>query len=209
MTDSDYSLVEAIARGDHQAFERLVNRYRNPMFNFVLRLLGDRYAAEDVTQEVFLRVYRAAPRFEAKSRVSSWIFKIAYNLSINEIKRRSRFSSLSDDAMVIMERSADPASPSDEAMARRDLEEEFMETLNELSEAQRAALLLRVQEELSYREIAEVLDVSVQSVESLLFRARRKLKHILRKDRTGATNREERRRCGVVAGRWDEGKNRE
>jgi RNA polymerase sigma-70 factor, ECF subfamily len=181
MVDSGFTLIKAIAQGDHQAFERLVKQHQNALYHFVYRYLGDRCAAEDITQEVFLRVYRAAPRFDPRARVSSWIFKIAYNLSMNELKRRNRARDLSPDAASLTRKCALEASA--ESMSRHELEEELAGALDDLSEDQRAALLLRVNQELSYREIGEVLGVSVQSVESLLFRARRRLKQNLGKKR--------------------------
>jgi len=180
MADPEYALIRAIAEGDHQAFERLVKRYQNPLCNFVYRYVGDRGTAEDITQEVFMRVYRSASRFFPKARVSSWLFKIALNLSLNELKRRQRQRL---DEMVVHDeqgyRSADAASlPATPGHAS---EEEIMATLDKLSGKQRAALLLRVNEGLSYREIGETLGLSVQSVEALIFRARRQLRASMRR----------------------------
>jgi len=80
MVDPDAVLLEAVGRGEREAFESLIRQYQGRVVNFIARYLGDRYAAEDLAQEAFLRVYRAAPRFEPKTRVSTWIFRIAYNL---------------------------------------------------------------------------------------------------------------------------------
>jgi RNA polymerase sigma-70 factor, ECF subfamily len=178
MVDLEFDLIMATAQGDHEAFERLVRRYQNPLLNFITRYLGDRSAAEDLVQEVFLKVYQAAPRFNPRGRVSSWIFKIAYNLSLNELKRRSRLRKMEDHELY-REDSADRGST--EAAACHEAAEEFLAALNDLAEDQRAALLLRVNEELSYREISEIMGASVQSVESLLFRARKRLRQSLRR----------------------------
>jgi RNA polymerase sigma-70 factor, ECF subfamily len=179
MVDTGYTLIEAIAQGDHQAFERLVRQHQNALYHFVCRTLGDRSAAEDIIQEVFLRVYRAAPRFDPRARVSTWIFKIAYNLSMNELKRRNRARELATDAAGFTGRCVVDAAAA--SRSRHELEQELAVALDHLSADQRAALLLRVNQELSYREIGEVLGVSVKSVESLLFRARRRLKQSLGK----------------------------
>ncbi|HBD10374.1 MAG TPA: RNA polymerase subunit sigma-24 [Syntrophobacteraceae bacterium] len=177
MVDPDLSLLDATGRGDPDAFESLVKRYQRPLLNFIARYLGDRSAAEDLTQEVFLRIYRAAFRFEAKTKVSTWVFRIAYNLVLTEIGRRSR----SQDLRESLSRSgaegaqgvlADP-------LERLELEEEIMNELGRLPGNQRAALLLRINEDLSYLEIGEVLGIGVQSVESLLFRARKNLRESL------------------------------
>jgi RNA polymerase sigma-70 factor (ECF subfamily) len=176
MADPEYALIRAIAAGDPEAFERLVERYQNPLCNFIYRYLGDRATAEDITQEVFMRVYRFAPRFVPTARVSSWVFQIARNLALNEIERRRR---VRVDETAVNGESGYAAWRSPAVPASSDLEQEVIGALGELPENQRAAFLLRVNEGLSYREIGEILGVSVQSVESLLFRARQRLRATL------------------------------
>jgi RNA polymerase sigma-70 factor, ECF subfamily len=172
--DTDYSLIKAIGEGDSVAFETLIRRYQKPVVSFVYKYLGDRFGAEDLAQEVFLRVYRSAPNFEPRGRASTWIFKIAYNLSMNEIARRRQFCLVAD---IDNETGIEPAAQS--STEGEELKEELMDSIRRLPEKQRAALLLKVNEGLSYLEISNVLDVSVASVESLLFRARENLRKIL------------------------------
>ncbi len=176
MDDPDLELVEATGRGDHEAFESLVKRYQRPLLNFVTRF-ADRTIAEDITQEVFLRIYRAAPRFQAKAKVSTWIFQIAYNQALTEIGRRKRQRNLNETLHQNREDSAQ--GPLSRDTERYEIEEEIMSVLGRLPDNQRAALLLRTNEGLSYREIGEILGVSIQSVESLIFRARTSLKRYL------------------------------
>lgn len=180
MEDSQLHLIRAAGKGDHEAFERIVKRYQNPLFNFIHKYLGDRYAAEDLTQEAFLRIFQAAPQFEARAgaKVSTWIFKIAYNLSMNEIKRRRRYQSFQDD-LHDKEMAGRRLSETTEL---RELEKEVMSALSNFPESQKAALLLRVNEGLSYREISGVLSVSIPSVEALIFRARKSLREHLIKE---------------------------
>lgn len=179
MVDPDVALIDASGRGDWSAFESLVRRYQYPLLSFTFRYLGDRATAEDVTQEVFLRIYRAAPRFEAKTKVSTWIFHIAYNVVLTEMARRSRQEDLCE---AVSQSREDPyQEPLYEPSESFELQEEIRSALAELPGHQRAALLLRINDDLSYREIGEVLGVGVQSVESLLFRARKNLKLILGK----------------------------
>jgi RNA polymerase sigma-70 factor (ECF subfamily) len=135
--------------------------------------MGDRFGAEDIAQEVFLRVYRAASEFEPRGKVSTWIFKIAYNLSLNELLRRSRFCPITD----IGDHGFELVEPNHTGC--KELEEEVMDAVRHLPEKQRAALLLRVNEGLSYAEIGNTLSTSISSVESLLFRARENLRKIL------------------------------
>jgi len=177
MVDPEYTLIKGIADGDREAFERLVKRYQSPLCNFVFRYLGDRAAAEDIAQEVFIRVYRHASRFSPAARVSTWLFKIARNLSLDEIRRRQRLH-LAEAARV--DDWGRVAAASSTAAASYDLEREITDALGKLPESQRAALLLRVNEGLSYREIGEVMDLSVASVESLIFRARQQLRAAMR-----------------------------
>jgi len=174
MGDPDIELLRAIAGGDHLAFKGLVERYQSRLLNFLFRYLRDRQAAEDLTQEVFLKVYQAAPRFEPRARVRTWIFTIAYNLAVNELRRRWRRRLF---RLLVPE---DPEIEAPEAGNRLELEETMAESLRLLPHNQRAALLLRVRDELSYQEIAEILGVSRASVESLLFRARDRLRRLLR-----------------------------
>ncbi len=177
MDDPESELLRAIARGDHLAFKRLVERYQSRLFNFLYRYLRDRETAEDLTQEVFLKVYQAAPRFEPRAKVRTWVFTIAYNLAVNELRRHRRRRLL---GLLVREDRGATAIEASEAGDHLELEETMTAALGLLPHNQRAALLLRVRDELSYQEIAEVLGVSRASVESLLFRARERLRRLLR-----------------------------
>ncbi len=171
----EYKLIERIGSGDSLAFEKLIERYQNPVLNFIYKYVGDRFTSEDLAQEVFLRVFSSAADFEPRGKVSTWIFKIAYNLSVNEVLRRNRACRLAEaieeDEIEIV------ALDSFEAGEQKDI---LMKSIQLLPEKQRAALLLRVNEELSYSEIGKVLSTSVSSVESLIFRARENLRKVLR-----------------------------
>jgi RNA polymerase sigma-70 factor (ECF subfamily) len=176
LAEREYDLIRAVGRGDVSAFEQLIGRYRGPVLNFVCKYTGDWFGAEDIAQEVFWRVYRAAPGFEPRGRVATWIFKIAYNLSMNEVRREKRFRGAIDD----IDNYEFPGREDD--VARREREQEIMNAVRALPDKQRAALLLRVNEELSYAEIGSVLSISVAGVESLLFRARENLRKEFQRD---------------------------
>jgi len=181
MEDPEFDLIRAIAGRDEAAFEQLVKRYQAPVITFIFRYVGDLYSAQDLAQEVFLRIFQAAPSFKPKAKVSTWVFRIAYNLSANELKRRKRMGDFhartSTGDPDIWER---PLTNHRAAARNREMEERLMSALSELSENQRAAFLLKINEGLSYREISTILDVSVASVESLIFRARSRLKQLVR-----------------------------
>ena len=179
MEGSDYKLVQAIGNGNREAFEQLVQRYQNSLFNFIYSYLGERSTAEDLTQEVFLRVFLGAGRFEPRpgASVSTWIYRIAYHLSLNEIKRRQRFLRMSSHLEKAMQERGERLSS--DVIESQALKQTIVSGLGLLPENQRAAVLLRVNEGLSYQEISDVLGVSLSSVESLLFRARQTLKQHL------------------------------
>jgi RNA polymerase sigma-70 factor (ECF subfamily) len=171
--DSEHELINAIGAGDILAFEALIKRYQEPVLNFVFKYIGDRFAAEDIAQEVFLSVYRSASGFEPKGKVSTWIFKIAYNLSVNEILHRSRLcliNGVDDLGFELVE---------PDHTIGKEIVEEVMDAVRHLPEKQRAAMLLRVNDGLSYAEISKILSISISSVESLLFRARESLRIIM------------------------------
>jgi RNA polymerase sigma-70 factor (ECF subfamily) len=174
----DRRLIEAVGTGDALAFEKLIEKYRTSILNFIYRYVGDRFTSEDLAQEVFLRVYSSAADFEPRSKVSTWIFKIAYNLSLNEILRRGRLCVLADTVEEVEKRGIEVRAP--DFLEGNELRETLMDSIRILPEKQRAALLLRVNEELSYSEIGDVLSTSVSSVESLIFRARENLRKVLR-----------------------------
>lgn len=183
MNDSDSELISGIGKGDWDAFERLVVRHQNRLLNFAYRYLGDRFAAEDIVQETFFCVHRSAAAFAVRpgTRVSTWIFKIAYHLCLNELTRRKRVRRL----VTEVRRSVEALEGSSGADAGRCLElsDAALAALNELPDNQRAALWLRVNEGLTYAEIAEVLGTTRSGVESLIFRARDTLRKKFRGDR--------------------------
>jgi RNA polymerase sigma-70 factor (ECF subfamily) len=180
MEDPEFDLIRAIAHGDEAAFEQVVRRYQNPVITFIGRYIGDFYSAQDLAQEVFLRVFQAAPQFKPRAKVSNWVFRIAYNLSTNELKRRKRMhgfhAEISAEGWGLRGRSSTSGAEAGNA----ELEKRLMTAMALLPENQRAALLLKINEGLTYLEISNVLGVSVASVESLIFRARSRLKQLVR-----------------------------
>jgi RNA polymerase sigma-70 factor, ECF subfamily len=178
MEETEFDLIKRVGAGDHRAFEYLVGKYQNSVFNFIHRYLGDQFAAEDVLQEVFLRLYQAAPCFEAGSQLSTWLFRVAYNLSMNEIKRRKRHFNLREALRSWTQASSGQSGP--DMVETMDLERNVKAALHQLPQNQKAAMLLRVGEELSYAEISEVLSISVSAAESLIFRARTRLRQLLK-----------------------------
>lgn len=174
MVDEDARLMLAFRDGDRRAFEALFARYTPRVLTFLTRMVRDRSRAEELTQDVFVRIYNAAGRYEAKARFSTWIFGIAHNLALNELARAHRRYEQGTDELAELE-SADPAPGADEQLAAERTRKQLERALAKLPERQRAALLLRSEQGLGYEEIAQALDSSISSVKSLIHRARETL----------------------------------
>jgi len=185
--DPDAALMLRVKQGDWSAFTHLVDKYKQPVMNLVYRMLRDPAEAEDLAQVVFLQVYKSADRYRVSSKFSTWMFTIARNLCLNEIRRRSRHpadsleSSQSDQDEHPARQYEDLRvfSPPDNLL-QSELEQKVEEALAELPENQRAAILLCRGEELSYEEIAKVLGCSLSATKSLIHRGRETLKQKLK-----------------------------
>src|SRR5215471_8734787 len=192
--DPDAALMLRVKQGDTDAFEQLVDKYKQPVLNLVYRMLRDATEAEDVAQTVFVQVYKSAARYQVASKFSTWLFTIARNLSLNEIRRRSRHPAESMDAphpdqedQPLHQYEDKKTFTPPESLLHGELKTKIEEALAELPENQRTAVLLCRQEELSYEEIAEVLGCSLSATKSLIHRGREVLKQRLKPYlRTGA-----------------------
>jgi RNA polymerase sigma-70 factor (ECF subfamily) len=185
--DADAQLMLRVKRGDTTAFAALVDKYKQSVLNLVARTLRDATEAEDLTQGVFVQVWKSAARYQPTAKFSTWLFTIARNLCLNELRRRARHPAEPLDAPH-PEQEGEPlhqpadartASPPD-ALLQGELERKIEEALAALPENQRTALLLCRQDELSYEEIAEVLECSLSATKSLIFRGREALKQRLK-----------------------------
>lgn len=181
-SDTDSALMQRVKGGDADAFAVLVDKYRQPVMNFVFRHVPDAAEAEDLAQVVFVQVWKSAPRYEASARFTTFLFTIAKNLCLNEIRRRNRHPAESLESGLEEESSPTQQIPdkrvtsADDAAQRTELFGKVDEALVALPEKQRTALLLCREGELSYDEIAGVLSLSVQATKSLIHRARETLK---------------------------------
>ena len=189
-TDPDAVLMLRVKRGDRAAFAELVEKHKQPLFNFVFRTLRDETETEDVAQNTFLQVWKARARYQRTAKFTTWLFTIARNLCLNEIRRRSRHPAESIEEMHAehedqprqqYEDKTHLAAP--EKLLHGELAAKIEQALAELPENQRTAILLCRQDEMSYEEIAEVLDCSLSATKSLIHRGREvlkeKLKHYL------------------------------
>jgi RNA polymerase sigma-70 factor (ECF subfamily) len=176
----------AFQNGQQAAFRRLVERNQAKIFATIYRLVGDRGRAEDLTQEVFLRVFRPAARYKPMARFSTWLYRIAANVALNAIRaeRKRKMAGLEvpegDDGSswhrnVPDIRAAAPHSHLDVA----ELQAKLSQAIAALPENQRIAITLNKYEHMSYQQIADILDVSTMAVKSLLARARCNLRRAM------------------------------
>lgn len=175
--DSDQQLVKRVQQGDKRAFDLLVLRYQHRIAGLVSRFIHDSHEVQDVTQEAFIKAYRALPGFRGESQFYTWLYRIAINTAKNYLVARKRRPPSGDvdidDAMFFEDQSAlkDIASPERNLMS-----EQLMAVVNDaikmLPEDLRTALTLREYDDLSYEEIAEVMECPVGTVRSRIFRAR-------------------------------------
>ncbi len=182
---STEDLMVLIAGGDDRSFELLVARHQTKVLNLIYRFVGDRSRAQDLAQEVFLQVWTSAKTYEPRAKFTTWIYRIAVNRCLNELKSSrlrkwlpSRLFSAENDRAVEETLPSDSPSPED-ILLSEERSRLISEALQRLPANQRMALVLKKYDGLSYNEIAEMLDCSVSAVESLLVRAKRSLREKL------------------------------
>lgn len=185
LIDPDVQLMLRVKDGDESAFAELVSRYQNRLISIFMNLVDERSAAEDLAQEVFLRIYRARNGYEPNARFATWVFRIAHNLASNSRRSKGRRKEVSLDAddagtqrpgsheELLKEKSSlMPARQLD----RSELQQRVREAMRSLGERQQMALLLHKFEEMSYEDIAETMEITPSAVKSLLARARENLR---------------------------------
>jgi len=170
-----------VKAGDQQSFELLLQRYRTPLVNFLYRMVRSREQAEDLAQEVFLRVYRAREDYEPSAKFTTWLFRIATNLALNSLRdHRYQKLEISMDAPIVADAEDGDERPMEVADEHPDIEQHLVEearkkmirhAIEKLPEKQRAAVLLHKYQELDYSEISKILQCSESALKSLLFRA--------------------------------------
>jgi len=184
----DAVLVERCRQGDSGAMERLILKYQNRIYNTILRMCANEDDAAELTQETFVKVIENIDRFAGRSSFYTWAFRIAVNLTLNYRQRAARFahSSLDEDEYnwqtktQLKQYLSDESSPDPAAVAQnQELWQIVTQALQELDETQRAVIILRDIEQMSYAQIAKVLNVELGTVKSRISRARSTLRGIL------------------------------
>ena len=175
----DVRLMVLVASGDTVAFEALIERHQTLVAGTVARMLGSNSDVEDIAQQVFIRVWKSASRYVARAKFTTWLLKITRNLVFNEMRRAKRHPhvpvQIDPEAEELPLRDEMTATP-DATLLQEELQSKIDSAIAQLPDTQRMALVLRRYQELSYEEIAEVLELSVPAVKSLLFRARTELR---------------------------------
>ena len=173
-TGDDASLVDRLRHGDPRAFENLVIAYQHRVFGVALRMLGNRAEAEELAQEVFLRVHRAIGEFRGESKLATWLYAITSRLCLNRLASGERRMARQGEETLTRLASSE-IGPAAE-MERGELETALHRAIAELSEERRIVVVLRDLEGLSYEEIAAALDLELGTVRSRLHRARMDLR---------------------------------
>ena len=167
LTQPDHGVLRKAQRGDERAFSLIVRAYEQPVFNYVLRLVGDRNLAEDLTQEVFLRVYQGLPGFSDRSRFTTWLFQVTKNRVLDELRaleRRPRAVVALDDIP--------PLEAVDQPLERTETIDAVWRAVESLTGDLKMALLLRDIVGLSYTEIGDSLEITLATVKWRIYKAR-------------------------------------
>jgi RNA polymerase sigma-70 factor (ECF subfamily) len=180
----DVRLMRQVSEGDTSAFEQLIERHQSLVAGTVARMLGSSSEVEDIAQQVFIRVWKSARRYVPRAKFTTWLLKITRNLVFNELRRSKRHAHVPLQTEPGAEEFPlkDETNPTpDASLLESELQRTIEEAITELPESQRMALILRRYEQLSYEQIADILDLSVPAVKSVLFRARTELRARLSK----------------------------
>lgn len=178
---NDRQVFTRILKGDEAAAREFMHRYLSPILNYAFKMIGEKAAAEDATHETFLKVWQNADKWQDRGHSpKSWVFKIAHNVCVDHLRKNRRVTTDNGILETLEDRSQSAAQSLQENQERLSLRQ----ALNELSERQRSAIILKYFEDLSLKEIATNLECSVEAVESLLSRGKRQLAKKLSDEKT-------------------------
>lgn len=189
LIEEEAALVRRCLSGQDEAFEELVGRFQQMVYNLAYRFLGGREEAEDLSQEVFLKVFHALKTFRQASSLKTWIYRITTNMALNRLKKMRRRqqhrqvsldSKISDDLPPLSESISNGSPGPDAGMRSADIHQRLQQALDELSAEQKAVVVLRDIEGLRYDEIAEALSINIGTVKSRLARGRSNVQDKLR-----------------------------
>lgn len=187
--DEDIRFMLELKAGNKKAFDFILDKYEKPILNYIYRFTGSKEDAKDLTQDIFIKVYNAALKYTPAAKFTTWLYRIASNISIDFLRRRKvsgNPASLdeefqAEDGKYKQEIADKDAGNSLETAVKEENDIQIQKSLMSLPENQRAAIVLKIYEDKTYAEIAVIIGVSVSSVESLIFRARQALKEKLKR----------------------------
>jgi RNA polymerase sigma-70 factor (ECF subfamily) len=178
--DADHALMRRIANKDAEAYREMVAKYLNFSVRFAERMVGNRHDAEEIAQDVMMKVWNEAPRWQPQAKFSTWLYRVVTNRCIDYKRKVVPFSHVEIDAEVM----ADHAPAADDKMVEEQQARRVRAALSDLPERQRAAVVLSYYEGLSNAQAAEAMDMQLGAYQQLLFRARQKLKEVLSGEKT-------------------------
>lgn len=180
-------LIKSALKGDMQSFEELMYQYEKKVYNVALRVFKNPEDAKDISQDVFIKIYKNLDKFDNKSSFSTWIYRITTNTCIDELRKRKGKETVSidndieDDEGRFKREFADNEPTPEEKVISKEGESEIIKSMNTLSDEHRTIIVMRDIEGLSYTEISEIIGVSIGTVKSRISRARLQLKNIILK----------------------------
>lgn len=181
--EEDLALMARVARGDEQAFSLLVEKHQHAVVGTVAKMTNHSSETEDIAQQVFIRLWKSAKRYQPTAKFTTFLFTITRNLVFNATRKKSRRKEHSlDEQQDDWHRSVEDHNPSsrpDQSLEQAELQKVIDQAIASLPEKQRLAVVLRRYEQMPYEEIASVLELSVSAVKSQLFRARNSLREAL------------------------------
>ncbi|MFQ5867285.1 MAG: RNA polymerase sigma factor [bacterium] len=183
--EEDFELLAKVKKGDQQAFELLVRKYKMTVFNTIYSIMGNPQEADDIAQEVFLKVYTKAGSFKGESSFSTWLYRITINRCLDKLRnRKNRIISYEtefnqEEKLKLKDVLVSKEGDITEELRKKELEDIVQKAMNSLPEKDRIILTLKEIDRLSYKEISQVMKISLTKVKIWLFRARQKLKEKL------------------------------
>ena len=176
-------LIDQILQGDTDSFAQLVETYQDKVYSLCLRMVGDREDAQDLAQEAFVKAWRGLKFYKHEAAFSTWLYRLTSNVCIDFLRQKKRKSALSLTSQEEEEQIdiPDPSPQPEELVLQQQRKEAVADAMSQLEDEFRLVLTLRVVQERSYEEIAEIMDLKVGTVKSRLARAREKLRRILLK----------------------------
>jgi len=176
-------LIQEAAIKNEIAFEKLVKRYDNQILNLAYKYVNNFAVAEELAQDIFLKVWKYAKNFKNKSKFSTWLYRIAINECLNNIKKKKTVI-IEFDENILTQKTNQPDLNNQANQLERQITDEFIRNeIGKLTQNQKNALILSQFENKSYKEISEILEVSVSAVESLIYRAKQTLKKYIKKNK--------------------------